>query len=89
MYILFLQRADLSRVINLLVDIKLTVEDMNTRLHHLEATNLEKAKLPGITIREKVNDHETLHRFLNEIRGKEEEYVSDITFEKRKTFRNQ
>ena len=60
------------------MDIKLTVEDIDLRLQRLEAASVEKSR-PQLSL-EKVKDAQSLHNFLNAIRGKEEEYVSKTLY---------
>lgn len=74
----FLQHTDtgigLSKVIQLLMDIKMTVETMDTRLQHLEAASIAQAK-QKVSVR-KVTDQKSLVTFLTDVHGREEEYVS-------------
>lgn len=68
------EKSDLSKIITVLMNVKLTVEDIDFRLQRLETANFEKRR-PQISI-QKITNAETMNKFLSSVHGKEEDYVS-------------
>ena len=76
-----LAKHDMSMIVTLLMEIKMTVGNIERRLQSLEAEKKEVFTDNKVCFN-RINDAASLNLFLEQLRGKEEDYVSEIYIKK-------